>query len=127
MPNELSETAMALVGILNLQVVLAPDGDAWIAQAIEFDYAAAGNDQEDVKKRFEDGLRATIQEHFNIFGGLENLLGSRPPTAFWLELVKSKGQSGWRFSQVSFHEFAPPNNYIFPFGEIKYFIPEQPS
>lgn len=121
--DQLSDTAMALVGILNLQVVLAPDGDSWIAQAIEFDYAAAGDSPEDVKRRFQDGLVATIQEHFNIFGGPENLLETRPPADFWLDLVKSSGQK-WRYTQVSLHEFVPAP-HLFPFGKISYLIPEQ--
>ena len=118
---ELADAKMAVVGIFSLQVVLAPEGDSWIAQAIELDYAAAGDSQEDVRRRFEDGLCATIQEHFKIFGDLDNFLQRRPPTEDWLELLKQKAEAQW-YSQVSVHRFVPPKQF-FPFGEIKYYIP----
>jgi len=117
-----NETLTALVGILNLQVILAPEGDTWIAQAIEFDYAAGGSSEEDVKQRFEDGLYATIQEHFRMFGHLDNLLDTKPPIEVWVDLVKAKELQAERFSQISIHRFMPPD--YFPFKQIRYFIPK---
>lgn len=116
------DTMMALVGILNLQVILAPEGNSWIAQAIEFDYAAGGDSVEDVKQRFEDGLHATIQEHFNMHGNLHHLLNSRAPSELWLDLLQAQSLQSERYSQVSLHRFVPPD--YFPFKGIQYFVPK---
>ena len=117
------DAEMAIVGILNLQVIVAPEGDSWIAQAIELDYVAAGDNPEDAKQRFESGLCETIQENFKIYGHLNNMLESRAPAEHWWDLVKSTGQTRWRYNQVSLHTFVSPKPF-FPFGEIKYLISE---
>ncbi len=109
-----SETAV--VTLLGLQVIIAPDGDQWVAQALEIDYAAAGDSKEDVKQRFQNGLTATIGEHFKRFGGIDELL-TPPPPSYWRDLLKT-GQMEL-FSSVSTHEFEMPPG--FPFGQINYY------
>ena len=110
--------AEATVGILDLQVVLAKDGDGWVAQGIELDYAACGSSKDDVKDRFERGLRATIHVHLNRFGDIERLL-TPTPTETWKRLLPAEGQM--RYSHVSHHQFFPPVS--FPFGKIVYMVP----
>lgn len=110
--------AAAIVGILSLQVILAPEDGCWIAQAVELDYSAAGDSQEDAKQRFEAGLCATIQEHFKRFGNLRRLLVPAP-TEDWLGLVDTEAQSQWSIL-VSTHRFVPPN--LFPFKGITYLM-----
>lgn len=109
-----SETAV--VTLLGLQVIIAPDGDQWVAQAMEIDYAAGGDSKEDVRQRFQDGLEATIGEHFKRFGGIDDLL-TPPPASYWRDLVKT-GQMEL-LSFTSTHEFEVPPG--FPFGQINYY------
>ena len=52
-----------LVNVPNLQVVVAPEGDFWVAQALEIDYAAAGDSPDDAVTRFEAGLESTLKLH----------------------------------------------------------------
>ncbi len=110
------ESQKALVAILNLQVILAPDGGQWTAQAIEIDYAAGGTSEEDAKSRFESGLCATIHEHLARFGSLEHLL-TPAPQELWVDLASPQ-----RFSQLSFHRFTPQHLEFsaLPFGGIAY-------
>ena len=115
-----SAPAEATVGILDLQVLLAKDGDGWVAQGIELDYAACGSSRDDVKDRFERGLCATIQAHLNRFGDIERLLKPTPP-ATWTRLLPAEDQM--RYSHVSHHRFFPPVSVSFPFGKIVYTIP----
>ncbi len=114
-----------LVGILDLQVILKQEGANWIAQALEFDYAAGGTSLEDVKKRFEKGLCETVQEHFNLFGNLDNLLATKPDSEYTLDLLKDSSLVEF-YNQISTHECVPklPKGLSFPFGEIKYFGPQ---
>src|ERR1039458_1707330 len=60
-----------VVGIGNLRVVIVPDGDFWFAQGLEIDYAVQGASEKDAKKKFEDGLEHTIEEHLKIHGTIE--------------------------------------------------------
>lgn len=116
-----------VVGILNLQVILSEEGpNSWIAQAIEIDYAAGGTSQEDVKKRFEQGLCETLQANFQLLGNGEKFLHSKAPAADWLDLLR---QPSLKFSQVSAYSFIPPPNAeAFPFGKITYYgATHQPS
>ncbi len=112
----------AIVKILGLQVVLAKQGKDWVAQGIELDYVAAGASQADVKKRFEDGLKETIQAHLDKFGHLKNFVASAPAEV-WMDLLKSKPESQ-RYTSVSIHNFTPPGEADFPFGSIQYLVPE---
>ena len=76
-----------------LQVVLAPDGDGWSAQAIEVDYAACGNNEADARNRFLTGLEATANLHIARHNNLSRLL---KPTAteVWTSLLKPPSGAG---------------------------------
>lgn len=101
-----------VVGIGNLRVMITNDDGSWFAQSLEIDYAAQGHSLEDVKKRFEDGLCKTIEQHLRIYGSIDNLLQVAPKEV-WTEFFNnSKIQN--RYSHVSVHE-------KFPFDGIEYF------
>ena len=90
-----------VVGIGNLRVMITNDDGSWFAQALEIDYAAQGDTEEDVKQRFEKGLEATIDEHLQIHGTIEKLLQPAPQEV-WVEMFKT-AEKGKLFSQVSVH------------------------
>lgn len=103
-----------VVGIGNLRVILVPDGDFWFAQGLEIDYAAQGKSKPDAKRKFENGLLSTIQQHLKIHGSIEKLLKIAPP-AVWKEfLYDPAGQANF-YSQVSAHTID-----ALPFGGIEY-------
>lgn len=56
-----SAPGAATGGGLTLQVIVAEDGGAYSAQALELDYAAAGDSVDDAVARFRAGLRATLK------------------------------------------------------------------
>ena len=104
------------VGIGNLRVMITRDHGSWFAQGLEIDYAAQGSSLEDVKKRFEEGLAATIEEHLKIYASIDKLL--RPaPKEVWVELANAAAEMK-RYSQVSVHTLRS-----LPFERIEYFEP----
>lgn len=95
--------AAHVVGIGNLRVMITPEDGSWFAQALEIDFAAEGTSLPDVKRRFEKGLEATIDEHIKVFGNIDKLL-QPAPTEAWRELLSViPGADRYRFSQVSIH------------------------
>lgn len=121
--GETGGATTAVVGILNLQVILAQESvNSWVAQAIEIDYAAGGESFDDVKAKFESGLCATVDEHLKLFGNLKKLL-QPAPSELWLDLI-GDGAHASKYSQWSVHEFVPKKD-AFPFGQITYLLPEQ--
>jgi hypothetical protein len=106
-----------VVGIGNLRVKITHEDGAWFAQGLEIDYAAQGSSREDVKRRFEKGLLATIGEHLRIYGTIKKLLQPAAPE-MWQELADA---SEARYSQVSIH-FQAPN--ALPFKGITYIEPK---
>lgn len=54
------------------------DGGTWFAQGIEIDYAAAGTSLDDVRARFERGLRRTIEENLKRHNSIERILKEAP-------------------------------------------------
>ncbi len=89
------------VGIGNLRVVISVHDGMWFAQGMEIDYAAQGSSDDDVKKAFEDGLAATIEQYLKAFGSLEKLLTPAHADA-WQEFYQAKACQA--YSQVSFHQ-----------------------
>lgn len=116
-----SPTAMALhasdedgvhhiVGFGNIRVIIVPDGSAFFAQGLEIDYAAQGSSVAQVKKNFEVGLEATIQQHLKIYGNIKGLL-QPAPAAVWQELVPEKTalhNSYWHISEHTIQHSALP-------------------
>lgn len=117
----------AVVGIFDLQVLIARDGDdSWVAQGVEIDYAVCGMSLDDVRKRFELGLGKMIQAHFSHFGNLDRLL-QPAPTDDWTSLMRSQPRAQeWLHTSVSVHEFVDAQRVNdIPFARIKYAIPRQ--
>lgn len=106
-----------MVGIGNLRVKITHDDGAWFAQGLEIDYAAQGSSLEDVKRRFEKGLLATIGEHLRIYGTIRKLLQPAAPE-IWQELADA---SEARYSHVSIHLHAAS---ALPFRGITYIEPK---
>lgn len=105
-----------LVGIGNLRVIITNENESWFAQGLEIDYAAQGVSLEDVKKRFGQGLHATIKENLKLFGTIENLLHAAPHDV-WVELWKC-GKEFKRYTQIAVHEI--PTEAQLPFQKIEY-------
>ena len=65
-----------VVGARQLRVVVTNEEGSWFARGLEIDYFAQGSSREDVKRRFEEGLCATIDEYLKKHGSIE---GSSSP------------------------------------------------
>jgi hypothetical protein len=91
-----------LVAIGNLRVVLVEEDGAWFAQGLEIDYAAQGNSVEAVKRNFEQGLAATVDQHIRVYGTIENLLAAAPPEV-WKDVLHAKCRKK-SYSQFTLHE-----------------------
>src|ERR1039458_5017423 len=85
------------VGIWNLHVLVMPEGKGWFAQAFEIDYGVQGNSPDEVKKRFEKGLAATIQHNVDIFGGIQDMLH---PDQDWYSMKAQTEGSEYDYSCV---------------------------
>ena len=114
-----SAPSLTVVGI-ELQVVVAPDEDGWIAQGVEIDCAAGGDTPEDAQDRFEHALGALLQAHLSSFGNLEKMLSPVKSANMYAELALSASASEWTYSHVSAHKFLPAALDFFPFKRIKY-------
>lgn len=117
-----TEDGDSIVGMLNLRVVIVPDGQVWFAQGLDVDYAACGSSLDDVKEAFQEGLHATVGEHLKIYGNIEKLLKPAPPNV-WAEMYQSQSEGKkYRFFQVSFHECL---KNVLPFQGIEYLQQEK--
>jgi hypothetical protein len=74
-----TENGVDVVMIDKLRVALTQDGNMWVAQGLEIDYAAEGASIEDVKSHFERGLLLTLRENIRVFGNIKNVLRVVPP------------------------------------------------
>lgn len=106
-----------LVGIGNLRVVIVKDDKHFFAQGLEIDYAEQGDSVEDVKKNFENGLRATIDQHLKINGTIKKLLRVAPPEV-WADVLGDPSADRNFYSQVSVHKMIEK----LPFEGIQYLI-----
>jgi hypothetical protein len=114
---ELPDGEHQAVGIWNLHVLVIPDGKGWFAQAFEIDYGVQGNDIEEVKKRFEEGLAATIQHNVDIFGSISNMLH---PDQDWYALKATTEGKEYDYSCVQVFPVSPTLAGKFPFDGIEY-------
>jgi len=94
----------------NLSVLVSHEGDEWFAQGVEIDYAATGDSLEDVQRRFESGLAATIHTHR--FGTIDRLLKLAPESEY-RELTEAEP---YQFALNTFYQVPAP----FPFKGITY-------
>jgi hypothetical protein len=108
-----------VVGIGNLRVVIVRDGDFWFAQGLEIDYAVQGSSEKDAKKKFEDGLEATVEAHLMIHGTIEGLLKVAPPDV-WKEFLGDPSGKKKIYSQVTSHVLQEK----LPFDGIHYLVAE---
>ncbi|SRR6266540_3959336 len=112
-----------VVGVKDLHVMLLRDGDGWLAQGIEIDYAAGGESLDEAKKNFEDGLAMTIKEHLARFGTIDKLLVPAPP-ASWKEYYESPVDVKALYSTVEAFEFLKRVKGVltmqFPFGAVRF-------
>lgn len=67
-----------LFALANIRVVISEAVDGWFAQAMEVDYFACGTSLEDVKRRFGEGLSATLKEHVKRYGTIKHFLNWAP-------------------------------------------------
>lgn len=111
-----AEDGTNFVGIGDLRVIIVKDGDGWFAQGLEIDYAAEGNSLKNVQKRFQEGLRATAQEHLKAYGTIEGLL-KVAPNDVWKEML-TNGKK-FRHSQVSVCKL-DQNELPLPYDSINY-------
>lgn len=80
-----------LVQIVDLQVWVFRDGEHWVAQGLDIDYAAAGETLDEVRMHFSKGLCATIEEHLKKFKTIDALI--RPaPRDVWLAFTHKKSE-----------------------------------
>lgn len=99
-----------------MRVMVTHDDGSWFAQGIDLDYAAEGETFEDMKSRFESGLVATIQEHLNVYGALEQFI--KPPPAEVLSEFHAGAGDEYECSMLSeFEAFGPHLR----FSGIEYF------
>jgi hypothetical protein len=103
--HEQSDDGLNVVGIGNLRVILVKDEDAWFAQGLEIDYAVQGSSIPDVKKKFEQGLCATIHENLKAYGNIERIL-TVAPQQVWNELFFNPSRQLKEYSSVSFHDIS---------------------
>ena len=86
-----------------LRVLVVEQDGHWFAQGVQVDYAADGDSLEDVKRRFETGLCATMGAHIREFGTIEGVL-KYAPEEDWKSL---KDPTAFSLTSLSFHEFGP--------------------
>jgi len=72
--------------LARLAVLLTNDDGGWFAQGLEVDYAAEGQSMEDVKARFEEGIRATAQQHLSIWGDTTKMI-QPAPAEIWKRIL----------------------------------------
>ena len=114
-----SDSGDHIVGIGNIRVVIIPDGHAWFAQGLEIDYAVQGSSIEDAKKRFADGLCATVEEHLRVFGDIKRILKVAPPEVW--QLLTQDGAVRNRYTQVTVHDFSKEASAL-PYSGIEYLV-----
>lgn len=106
-----------LVGIGNLRVMLFNDDGSWFAQGLEIDYFAQGSTLDDVKERFQRGLRATIDYHLRVYADISRILKVAPPEV-WNEFYSKSAMFKRYYSQVSIHRGVSES---LPFSGLAYY------
>lgn len=73
---------------LGIRVWIFKDGDHFVAQGLDIDYASCGASLDEVQDHFARGLMATVNDHLDEFGDLRNLV--RPaPSEIWIHFFQS--------------------------------------
>jgi hypothetical protein len=93
------------IQILDLRVLIVPEGGQWVAQGLEIDYVAYGATVNEAKANFENGLAATLQHNMEAFGTIENVLKVAPEDV-WSEFWRTAPGSRNQYSQISVHHLS---------------------
>jgi len=112
-----------VVGIGNLRVMLQDDEGSWFAQGLEVDYFAQGSTIEDAQRRFQEGLRETIDFHLKMYGKIDGVLRVAPQEV-WDEFHGDQPGLRKLYSQVSIHLDGDLLT-AFPYESIAYYGKEQ--
>jgi predicted RNase H-like HicB family nuclease len=110
------------IGIWNLHVLLAQDGEFWVAQSVEIDYVVQGNSIEEAKKNFENGLEATIDLNLRMYGNIEGLLMSRNEV---LQEAARNKRSLKLYWQVTMHDMGVKSKQALPFDGISFLVAKE--
>jgi hypothetical protein len=111
-----------VVGLGNLRVVIVPDDGSWFAQGLDIDYAAQGEDIEEAKANFARGLRATINQHIQLYGNIKRLLKPAAPEICRDLLLDGSAEFKlfWQVSAYQVHE-------RLPYDCINYLVEQKPA
>ena len=112
------EDGSHIVGMLDLRVVIVPDGSAWFAQGLEIDYAVQGETLDDAKSKFQSGLAATVHEHLKVFGTIKGILRVAPQDAW--DLMYTAPARLLTYSQLSEHQIPEGGDSALPFSRIQF-------
>jgi len=124
-----TEDGTDIVKIDRLRVALMRDGNAWVAQGLEIDYAAEGDSIEEVKRQFQTGLMLTLRENVRVFGHIKNVLRA-VPSDVWntlladsvLRQVHSQVSAYKVRQQLKSSEAVGEAPFKIPFGAINYYL-----
>jgi len=125
-----NKSGMDVVGLGNLRVVIVKDNDIWFAQGLDIDYAVQGSSLQNVKKNFEEGLRATIHENLKVYGNIERILKVAPQEV-WKEMVFNPNRKLAKYSSVSTYKISASlkcddDTFGLPFDSIR-FVESRPA
>lgn len=77
---------------LGIRVWIFKDGQHFVAQGLDIDYASCGATLREVQDHFSAGLMATVTDHLEEYGDLHNLV--RPaPSDVWIQFFQSIRES----------------------------------
>ena len=105
-------------GILDLRVVIVPDGSAWFAQGLDIDYAVQGETLDDAKSHFQSGLAATVHEHLTAFGTIKGVLRVAPQEAW--DLMYPAPARSLRYSRLTECQIPKGSDSVLPFRGIQF-------
>lgn len=105
-------------GILDLRVVIVPDGSAWFAQGLDIDYAVQGETLDDAKSKFQSGLAATVDEHVKAFGTIKGVLRVAPQEAW--DLMYAAPARSLRYSRLTERQIPKGSDSVLPFRGIQF-------
>jgi hypothetical protein len=118
---QLPNSSVNVVGFGNLRVFVVEDEGMWFAECQDINYAAQGRLLDEVRRNFERGLSATVDEHLRVFGHIENLL-ARPPSLIVRRQIH-KAPQRFRYSQVTVHRLPKKIQSIIQFQAIEFIQP----
>lgn len=119
---DMSDSSFNVVGFGNLRVFIVKDEDMWFAQCLDINYAAQGKSLARVKRNFEEGLTATVDEHLHRKGHIEDLLTHGPSPRMRRELLRLTPQA-MHYSQVTVHKLPKQLQDLIRYQGIEFIQP----